>query len=89
MIDALLVGRILIQFIAQIGAVHLLRTQRPDIERPFRMWLYPLPSLIALVGWTFLFVTAEPQFIVFGLGTLAAGVVAFVVWRSYENGSRT
>ena len=84
-IDALLVGRILIQFIAQIGAVHLLRTQRPDIQRPFRMWLYPLPSLIALVGWMFLFVTAEPQFIVFGLGTLAAGVVAFAVWRRYEN----
>jgi amino acid transporter len=83
-IDALLIGRILIQFIAQIGAVHLLRTQRPDIERPFRMWLYPLPSLIALVGWTFLFVTAEPQFILFGLGTLAAGVVAFAVWRRYE-----
>lgn len=81
-IDALLVGRILIQFIAQIGAVHLLRTQRPDIERPFRIWLYPVPSLIALLGWMFLFVTAEPQFILFGLGTLAAGVVAFVVWRS-------
>lgn len=88
-IDALLIGRILIQFIAQIGAVHLLRTQRPDIERPFRMWLYPIPSLIALLGWIFLFVTAEPQFIIFGLGTLAAGVVAFVVWRRYETRIRT
>jgi amino acid transporter len=80
-IDALLVARILIQFIGQIAAVHLLRTKRPDIERPFRMWLYPVPSLIALVGWIFLFVTAEPQFIAFGLGTLAAGVVVFAVWR--------
>ena len=44
-IDAMLLGRILIQFIAQIGAVHLLRTRRPDMERPFRIWLYPLPSL--------------------------------------------
>jgi len=80
-IDALLVGRILIQFIAQIAAVHLVRKHRPDMARPFRMWLYPLPSLVALVGWTFLFVTAEPQFIVFGLGTLAAGVAAFLLWR--------
>ena len=80
-IDALLVARILIQFIGQIAAVHLLRTKRPDIERPFRMWLYPVPSLIALVGWIFLFVTAEPQFIAFGLGTLVAGVVVFAVWR--------
>jgi amino acid transporter len=79
-IDAMLVGRILIQFVAQIGAVHLLRTRRPDIDRPFRIWLYPLPSLIALVGWMFLFVTADRQFIVFGLGTLAAGAVAFWLW---------
>lgn len=80
-IDALLLGRILVQFIGQIVAVHLLRTQRADIERPFRIWLYPIPSLVALVGWTFLFVTADPQFIVFGLGTLAAGAAAFAVWR--------
>jgi amino acid transporter len=80
-IDALLVGRILIQFIAQIAAIHLLRTRRRDIERPFRMWLYPLPALVALLGWSFLFVTAEPQFILFGLGTLALGAVAFAWWR--------
>jgi amino acid transporter len=80
-IDALLVGRILIQFIAQLGAVHVLRTQRTDIERPFRIWLYPLPSLIALIGWTFLFVTADRQFIVFGLLTLLVGAGAFWLWR--------
>ena len=80
-IDAMLVGRILIQFVAQIAAVHLLRSSRKDIKRPFRMWLYPLPALIALVGWTFLFITAEPQFIVFGLATLVLGLAAFALWR--------
>ena len=80
-IDALLVGRILIQFVAQIAAVQMLRTQRPDIERPFRIWLYPLPSLVALAGWMFLFFTANPEFLVFGLGTLVAGVAAFWFWQ--------
>lgn len=80
-IDALLVGRILIQFVGQIFAVHALRKHRPDIERPFRIWLYPLPSLVALLGWGFLFVTADLQFIVFGLATLLAGVGAFWLWR--------
>jgi amino acid transporter len=80
-IDALLVGRILIQFVGQIFALHALRTRHPDIERPFRMWLYPVPSLIALLGWGFLFATAGPQFILFGLGTLVAGVGAFWLWR--------
>ncbi|HET8548151.1 MAG TPA: APC family permease [Bryobacteraceae bacterium] len=80
-IDALLVGRILIQFVGQIAAVHWIRRHRPDIERPFRIWLYPLPSLVALPGWLFLFGTAEPQFVLFGLGTLLAGAGAFWLWR--------
>jgi amino acid transporter len=80
-IDALLVGRILIQFVGQIAAVHLLRKRRPDIARPFRIWLYPLPGLIALAGWMFLFVTAGRQFILFGCGTLAIGAVVFWFWQ--------
>src|SRR2546426_7442671 len=46
-IDALITTRILVQFIAQIGAVTLLRRRAPDLPRPYRMWLYPVPSLIA------------------------------------------
>lgn len=49
----------------------------------FYIWLYPLPSLIALLGWTFLFVTADLQFIVFGLGTLVAGLAASWCWKRF------
>src|SRR5256886_962486 len=48
-IDALVTMRILVQFIGQIGAVTLLRRRAPDLARPYRMWLYPVPSLIALL----------------------------------------
>jgi hypothetical protein len=44
------------------------------------MWLYPLPCLLALAGWLYLYLTADPLFIVLGLATLAAGLVAFVTW---------
>ena len=47
-INAAVAVRILIQFVAQIVGLHVLRTTRPDIILPFRMWLYPLPSLVAL-----------------------------------------
>jgi len=57
LIDALLTTRILVQFIGQVGAVILLRRLKPNMDRPFRMWLYPLPALIALAGWIFLFWT--------------------------------
>ncbi len=79
-ITALIVTRILEQFVAQIVGLMLLRRRQPDRPRPYRMWLYPLPCLLALAGWVYLYVTAEPPFILLGLTTLAAGVVAFVLW---------
>jgi amino acid transporter len=79
-IDALVVIRILVQFIGQIVAVTLLRRNAPDMPRPFRMWLYPLSSLVALVGWLFLFCTADWHLIKEGLGIIGAGILVFLVW---------
>lgn len=41
--------------IAQIGALFTLRSRNQTA--PFRMWLYPLPALIALAGWCYAFVS--------------------------------
>ena len=79
-IDALITTRILVQFIGQIGAVTLLRKRAPDMPRPYRMWLYPLPSLVALLGWIFIFATTPPKVIGFGLAALALGVLCFGLW---------
>ena len=79
-IDALLVTRIVVQFIGQIGAVVLLRRRRPDLPRPYRIWLYPVPLAIALVGWVFVFGTTNPAILLFGLGVMALGLAAFALW---------
>src|SRR3954467_2291324 len=79
-IDALITTRILVQFIGQIGAVTLLRRRAPDMPRPYRMWLYPLPSLIALLGWIFVFATTPPLVIAFGFAALLLGVACFALW---------
>ena len=79
-IDALLTTRILVQFIGQVFAVMLLRMRRPDMPRPFRMWLYPVPALIALAGWTFLLLTSGWRLIALGLATFALGIVFFLLW---------
>jgi basic amino acid/polyamine antiporter, APA family len=84
-IDALITTRILVQFMGQILAVTLLRRRAPQMERPYRMWLYPLPSIIALLGWVFVFATTDWKVILFGLGSLALGIVFFLVWsRRYR-----
>jgi len=79
-IDALITTRILVQFIGQIVALTLLRRTAPDMPRPFHVWLYPIPNVIALVGWVFLFATSGPEVIAFGLGTLLLGVGVFFAW---------
>jgi len=85
-IDALITTRILVQFIGQIGAVTLLRRRVPEMPRPYRMWLYPLPSLVALLGWIFIFATTPPMVVAFGLGALLLGAVCFGVW-SWKGGT--
>jgi len=52
-VAALVVIRITIQFLAQIVGLLILRATRPDFPRPFRMWLYPLPAIIAIGGFLY------------------------------------
>jgi amino acid transporter len=85
-IDALVAMRILVQFIGQIGAVTLLRRRAPEMPRPFRMWLYPLPSLVALVGWLFIFATTPGTVMGWALVALVLGVVCFAIW-SWKQGT--
>ena len=82
-IDALITTRILIQFVGQILAVSLLRKNQPDMKRPYRIWLYPIPNLLALFGWIFVFATTNWLIIAFGLGTLMLGVVCFFLWSRH------
>jgi amino acid transporter len=79
-IDALIVTRILVQFMGQAVGLMVLRKRAPDMPRPYKMWLYPVPALLAVLGWIFVFATTEFRVIVFGLGVLALGGVAFVLW---------
>ena len=58
----------------------LLRRTRPDMPRPYRIWLYPLPTFIALAGWLFIFVTTDVRVIGFGVGILLLGLVCFLGW---------
>jgi amino acid transporter len=55
-ITMLVITRILLQFFLQHVGVILLRVQRPDLARPFKMPLYPLPPLLAMAGFVFMLV---------------------------------
>jgi amino acid transporter len=85
-IDALIITRIVIQFIGQSAAVILLRRAGAGVRLPFRMWLYPIPCVIALLGWTFMIATGKGPILAAGAFSLLAGVVAFLIW-SRRNGT--
>src|SRR5450631_711142 len=87
-IAALVVIRILLQFLVQaIGSI-VLRIRRPDLPRPFRMWLYPLPALLASIGFIFVLVsrTNSLKQVRYALVILITGIAIYLVrsWRNRE-----
>lgn len=53
-ITMLVITRILLQFFLQQAGVMLMRVQRPELKRPFKIPLYPLPPLLAIAGFVFI-----------------------------------
>ena len=84
-IKALLAMRILIQFMGQSVGVFLLRKRWPAEKFPFKMWLYPLPALLAIVFWGMVFLSTGTMFVAGALITVAAGIVAFLLRAKYTN----
>jgi amino acid transporter len=76
---------LMIAAVPMVPAVTLLRERRPDIKRPFRMWLYPLPSMVALAGWIFVITTSGWKYVASGAGVMAAGTAAYL-WRARRAG---
>jgi APA family basic amino acid/polyamine antiporter len=83
-IDATVVIRIPVMFIGQIAGLHLLRKLRPDVPLPFRMRLYPLGSLTALIGWCFILGTSDWKILATALGVTASGVPVFFIWKWFK-----
>lgn len=76
---------ILVQSVAQIAALFALRRNRPEMERPYKMWLYPVPALIALLGWIYIYMASNQNApgaypIQWSLAWLLLGSVAHLWW---------
>jgi amino acid transporter len=83
-INMLIAVIVLIQGIGQVAALVVLRRRQPNLKRPYRMWLYPLPLIIALVGWVYVYYSSGLLPILLSLAWVAAGVVAFLIWARFE-----
>nr|WP_166641704.1 APC family permease [Amycolatopsis sp. SID8362] len=84
-INAAVATLVIIQSLAQVAAIWTLRRRQPGLKRPYRQWLYPLPTLLALVGWVYIYVSASWLSIGLSLGWMVLGALAYLVYASAEN----
>jgi amino acid transporter len=84
-ITMLVITRILLQFFLQHAGVMLLRAQRPELQRPFRMPFYPLPPLVAMAGFIFMLVNRSHALggLAVAAGIAASGTLIYIyrAWR--------
>jgi amino acid transporter len=90
LIQLLTTVMVIVQALAQILALGVLRRRQPGLRRPYRMWLYPVPGVLALVGWIVIYGYADKNSpgrhpIEWSLAWVALGVIAFVLWSRYES----
>jgi amino acid transporter len=84
-INMLLAASIIVQSAAQIVALVVLRKRQPELPRPYRQWLYPLPCIVAMLGWIYVYVSASTLSLILSGAWIIAGLVVFVVWAKVNH----
>jgi fructoselysine transporter len=83
-ISAILAMRILIQFISQAIGLILLRRQRAASDFPYKMPLFPIPAILAILMWGALFVATGTKMMLSGLAVIAAGTIVYMIKASMK-----
>jgi basic amino acid/polyamine antiporter, APA family len=87
-IAALVVIRIIVQFLVQIVGLLILRARKPEAPRPYRMWLYPVPAILAIGAFLFVLFSRNnfQKEIRYALVLVVVGLAIFFFrsWRRRE-----
>jgi amino acid transporter len=80
---------VIVQAFAQIAAVVVLRRRQPNLSRPYKMLLYPLPLIVAGIGWAAIYGYADKANpgvhpIEWSLGWVALGIISYLIWSKVE-----
>ena len=77
-ITAILAMRIVIQFIGQAVGLIILRRKK-QIVLPFKMPFYPLPVIIAILIWGFIFISTGKEFMISGGIVIISGTIVYLI----------
>jgi len=66
----------------------VLRKRRPDMPRPFRLWLYPLTPIVALLGFTYIVISRShfEKLLILAAVVAAVGTVVFLARKRSDDG---
>ncbi len=82
-ITAILAMRILVQFVSQAVGVIAWNYNHRDGERPYKMPLFPLPAIVSIMAWLFIYLTIKPGFIFASLGIIGMGGLVYFLRKKY------
>jgi amino acid transporter len=82
-ISGILAMRIIVQFIGQAIGLMLLRKRNSSSSFPFKMPLYPLPVILAILMWLFIFYATGLAVISMFLIVAGSGVVVYFLKKRF------
>jgi len=83
-IDGILAMRIMVQFIGQAVGVVLLRKRNGTTHLPYKMPLYPLPVLLAIAMWLFIFYATGLTIILSFLLVFGSGLIVYLAMAKFR-----
>lgn len=83
-IKTILMMRILIQFVSQSVGLIMWHIRKPKDERPFKMPLFPIPALVSIAIWLYIYFTTDSKFIWYSLIVIGSGLVLFLIRYLYQ-----
>jgi len=75
-----------------VGSVIVLRWKRPDLERPYKLWGYPLVPIVFILAHLWIVwgsLTHKPVESLWGLIIVSIGIPAYFYWRHRSSNSVT
>ncbi|WCT10871.1 APC family permease [Mucilaginibacter jinjuensis] len=80
-ITAIVTMRIIIQFLGQAFGVIWWHYHKPKDARPYKMWLFPIPAIIAIIVWLFILLTSPLFYIATAGGIILTGLIIYFFWQ--------
>jgi fructoselysine transporter len=82
-ITAILMMRMLVQFVSQAVGLIAWHYREPGTARPFKMPLFPLPALLSIAIWLFIFLSNDAKYQLFAVAIITSGVIAWYIRDKY------